>query len=215
MPTRVSTARLLSTTHCLTVATVAFRIGTATEKPERQIITTEQADHRTNRNVIPAEAGNQNQTSFPRRREPRTAKERVQNNFPPWLRTPCGLPFTVAPHSVRIAFHRGSALPVCEFFNSPAVGWNKRSAVPAIRMVIDMSSAGTALCLFQPTKNSQPLRAECPTEGADATESRATETKLIQTNEEPQMHADKRRYFKTSSAFISVHLRQISDSTTR
>ena len=61
-----------------------------------------------------------------------------------------------------VACQSGSALPVCEFFNSPAAGWNKRSAVPAIRMVIDMSSAGTALCLFQPTENSQPLRAECP-----------------------------------------------------
>ena len=51
-------------------------------------------------------------------------------------------------------------LRVCEFFNSPAAGWNKHSAVPAIRMVIDMSSAGTALRSFQPTENSQPLRVE-------------------------------------------------------
>ena len=49
-------------------------------------------------------------------------------------------------------------LGVCEFFNSPAVGWNKRRAVPVIRMVIDMSSAGTARRSFQPTKNAQSLR---------------------------------------------------------
>jgi len=54
--------------------------------------------------------------------------------------------------------HSGTTLRVCEFFNSPAVGWNKRSAVPAIRMVIDTSSAGTARCSFQPTRNSPPLR---------------------------------------------------------
>ena len=58
------------------------------------------------------------------------------------------------------AERRFQDLLVCEFFNSPTVGWNKHRAVSAIRMVIDMSSAGTALRSFQSTKNSQPLRAQ-------------------------------------------------------
>ena len=77
--------------------------------------------------------------------------------------------------------HSSLTLPVCEFFKSLAVGWNKRCAVPAIRMVIDMSFAGTALRLFQPTKTSQPL-CEVSPRRAYATESRATENgKLFST----------------------------------
>jgi len=66
---------------------------------------------------------------------------------------------TATPAAVLGIEDEAGSLPVCEFFDSPAVGWNKRCAVPAIRMGIDLSSAGTALRSFQPTENSQPLRA--------------------------------------------------------